>query len=51
MSFSVKGRKKKQAYLIDLELPDKCPNVFLCHSTSQKSTIPIDLHVLESIPR
>jgi hypothetical protein len=38
-------------HLIDLELPDECPNVLLRHSTSQKSTIPIDLHVLDSVPR
>jgi hypothetical protein len=45
------GENKKQAHLIDLELPDKCPDVLLRHSTSQKPTIPINLHMLQSIPR
>jgi hypothetical protein len=45
------GENKKQAHLIDLELPDECSNIILSHSTSQKPTIPINLHMLQSIPR
>jgi hypothetical protein len=44
-------RIKRKAHLVDLELPDKCPNILFCHGTAQVPTIPLNLHMLMLIPR
>jgi hypothetical protein len=45
------GEKGKKAHLVDLELPDECPNIFLCHSSTQMPTIPLNFYMIMLIPR
>ena len=45
------GVKCNKAYLVDLKLPDKCPDILLCYGTAQMPTIPFNLYMVMLVPR